>query len=132
MESIRSEREFVDLATLFKRVNNIVHAQLGTGGGARAHGEGRALLKEPSEIALRSALDRTGPAITRDASAGKYLDALRAASTLAPLVDQFFTDVLVMVEDPDLRKARLALLGELRDIIWDIADIPALVQEQAV
>jgi glycyl-tRNA synthetase beta chain len=127
---MRRQAEFVDLARLFKRVNNIVHAEVGGAGGAGWHGVGRALLEEPTEVALRTRLDEVGPEVHRLAGSGRYVEALRLASGLAPLVDRFFTDVLVMVDDPALRKARLALLAELRDLVWEIADIPAVVQEQ--
>jgi len=130
VETIRGQAEFVELARLFKRVNNIVHGELGPLGGAGVRNQGRDLLKEPAEIALREALDRVGPKMTAFSSSGKYLEALRVASDLAPQVDRFFTDVLVMVEDGNLRQARLALLGELRDLVWDIANIPEVVQEQ--
>ena len=76
-------------------------------------------------------MDDVCPRIAQLAGAGGYIDALRAASDLGPFVDRFFTDVLVMTDDAGLRQARLALLGELRDVIWQIADIPAVVQEHA-
>jgi glycyl-tRNA synthetase beta chain len=129
VESLRSQPEFVELARLFKRVNNIVLSEFGALGGDGMRGLGMGLLSEPSELALRRSLDEIGPRVQSLGSAGKYADALRAASALAPLVDRFFTDVLVMVDDVNLRNARLALLGELRDLVWDIGDISALVQE---
>jgi glycyl-tRNA synthetase beta chain len=131
VDSMRSQPEFVELARLFKRVNNIVHTELGALGGGGVHGQGRSLLREMPELALREALDGVGPRMAAFVSSGRYLDALRVASELAPLVDRFFADVLVMAEDQDLRHARLALLGELRDLVWNIADIPAVVQEPA-
>jgi glycyl-tRNA synthetase beta chain len=127
VDEVRPQKEFIDLARLFKRVNNIIQDQ-------RADieaGDGRGLLREPAEAALREALDRVGPHVASLAAAGRYGEALRAASTLAPLVDRFFTDVLVMVDEPRLRHARLALLAELRDLVWTIADIPVLAQEPA-
>lgn len=127
VDEVRPQREFIDLARLFKRVNNIVQEQ----GVELEAGDGRGLLKEPAEAALREALDRVGPRVTSLAAVGRYGEALRAASTLAPLVDRFFTDVLVMVDEPRLRYARLALLAELRDLVWTIADIPVLAQERA-
>ncbi len=130
-DTMRSQQEFVELARLYKRVNNIVHSELGSLGGAGLQGTGRSLLKEPSEKALRDALDNVGPKVSSMAASGRYVEALKTASSLASSVDRFFVDVLVMVDDKDLRQARLALLGELRDLIWEIADIPALVQEQA-
>jgi glycyl-tRNA synthetase beta chain len=130
LETIRREAEFADLARLYKRINNIVHMELGSLGGAGVWGQGRALLTEPSEMALRRGLDDVGPEISSLGQSGLYLEALKKASTLAPLVDRFFDDVLVNVERQDLRQARLALLGELRDLIWDIGDISYLAPGQ--
>ena len=130
VESVRKQKAFEELARLFKRVNNIVVDELGPLGGQGLQGQGRELLSEPSEVALRAALDRIGPEFRSYAASGHYLQALKTASSLAPLVDTFFNDIRVVVEQADLRQARLALLGELRDLIWKYWDIPALVHEQ--
>jgi len=45
-------------------------------------------------------------------------------------VDRFFTDVLVMAEDPQVRKDRLSLLTMLRDTITQIADISEMAAEE--
>jgi glycyl-tRNA synthetase beta chain len=42
------------------------------------------------------------------------------------VVDQFFDDVMVMVEDKATRKNRLALLTELRALFLDVADVSKL------
>jgi glycyl-tRNA synthetase beta chain len=44
-------------------------------------------------------------------------------------VDKFFTDVLVMADDPQLRKDRLSLLTMLRNTITQIADVSEMVVE---
>ncbi len=130
IETMRGQQAFVDLARLFKRVNNIVHDHPGALGGGGLRGQNRDRLREPAEVALRERMDTTCPQIGALAAAGAYVDALKAASELGPQVDRFFTEVLVMTDDAGLRQARLALLGELRDAIWEIADIPAVVQDQ--
>jgi glycyl-tRNA synthetase beta chain len=127
VDSVKGQAEFVALARLFKRVNNIVQEK---GGAAGEPGRGRERLHEAAETALRSSMDRVGPEVAAFTSEGRYAEALRAASALAPAVDRFFTEVLVMVDDQPLREARLALLAELRDLVWAIADIPAVVQER--
>jgi len=50
-------------------------------------------------------------------------------TTLAALrkpVDDFFDGVMVMDKDPALRANRLALLGTLRELFTDIADLSRL------
>jgi glycyl-tRNA synthetase beta chain len=46
-------------------------------------------------------------------------------------VDQFFDKVLVMVEDPEIRKNRLALLGSLLKEFSTIADFSELGAEES-
>jgi glycyl-tRNA synthetase beta chain len=46
-------------------------------------------------------------------------------------VDQFFVDVLLMTDDEPLRRARLTLLGTLRDTILNIADIAEIAPDVA-
>ena len=41
-------------------------------------------------------------------------------------VDTFFTDVMVMAEDPKLRANRIALLRELHGLMNQVADISRL------
>jgi glycyl-tRNA synthetase beta chain len=125
VDAVRARAEFVALARLFKRVNNIVDE--GARDGAGMAGLGRERLHEPAETDLRVNLDQVAPQVTSLTRSGNYADALKAASALAPSVDRFFTEVLVMVDDQPLRQARLALLTELRDLVWAIADIPAVV-----
>ncbi|NLG87054.1 MAG: glycine--tRNA ligase subunit beta, partial [Firmicutes bacterium] len=56
-------------------------------------------------------------------------EALEQLSTLAPPVDRFFTDVLVMAEDPAVRSNRLALLKAVRDLALSVADFSRLVPD---
>jgi len=52
----------------------------------------------------------------------EYLPGLEALSGLRPLVDQFFDDVMVMVDDEKLRHNRLALLQKLANNFIRAAD----------
>jgi glycyl-tRNA synthetase beta chain len=47
---------------------------------------------------------------------------MRALAILRAPVDDFFLRVTVNVDEPDLRKNRLRLLGELRDAVHTVAD----------
>ena len=72
----------------------------------------RARLTEPAEVALLNEMEARWPAIEAALAQERYGDAMRELGALSKPVDRFFTDVLVMAEDPELRKARLALLTE--------------------
>ena len=87
----------------------------------------RSALKEPAEVDLLRELDQRWPRIERSLGGEKFLEAMSELSHLHGPVDRFFTDVLVMSDDADLRKARLSLLTMLRDTILvtggDISEI---------
>lgn len=56
----------------------------------------------------------------------EYESALKSLSTLEVPIDRFFSEVMIMTDDPNLRKARLALLQQLRSLFLQIADISLL------
>tara|TARA_B110000879_G_scaffold68338_1_gene95662 strand:- start:7448 stop:9529 length:2082 start_codon:yes stop_codon:yes gene_type:complete len=56
-----------------------------------------------------------------------YAGVLKKLALLRDPVDQFFDDVMVMVEDSAIRDNRLALLHSLRSLFLNVADISQLV-----
>ena len=60
----------------------------------------------------------------------KYRKALEKISELRPSVDFFFEKVLVMVEDEEVRRNRIALLGRLLKEFSTIADFSELGSEE--
>ena len=79
-------------------------------------------LEDPSELALASAFEREREALTTAVDGGDWEGAWRLWSGLVPVVDQFFVDVLVNVEDQELRAARQALLRNLDVLFVRLAD----------
>ena len=55
-----------------------------------------------------------------------YVHALRSLATLREPIDTFFDEVMVMVEDADVRENRLAILQRLSDLMNRVADISKL------
>ncbi|MBD0330307.1 MAG: glycine--tRNA ligase subunit beta [Thermoleophilia bacterium] len=81
-----------------------------------------ALLRDDAERALA---ERVGSLSLRPD--GDVRASLAEAATLAPLVERFFDEVLVLADDPALRANRLRLLLELRDklrALGDLSQIP--------
>ena len=58
---------------------------------------------------------------------GNYDAALSCAASLRPLLDRFFDDVMVMVDDAEIRANRLSLLKMLYDDFSKIADFSEIV-----
>jgi glycyl-tRNA synthetase beta chain len=79
----------------------------------------QAKLEDDEEKALAKALDAARPALT-----GQDLDAAVAeAVRLAPVVNQFFEEVMVMHENDELRSNRLGLLADVRDTVGALGDL---------
>ncbi len=114
-----SAQDFQQLTVALKRVMNILPPDF-TGKVEPAR------LKETAERELHGAVARLRDQVTRLVAARDYLEALRRIATLRPVVDRFFTDVMVMVEDPALRTNRLALLAETAALFSRIADFRQL------
>ncbi|MHB9132365.1 MAG: glycine--tRNA ligase subunit beta [Armatimonadota bacterium] len=86
----------------------------------------RDLLTEPAEYDLLISYQETEPKARFFAERGQYEELLNLLEELAPVVDRFFSDVLVMVEDPDLRQARLALIQHVANLFQLLADLAPL------
>ena len=56
----------------------------------------------------------------------EYTTALNRLAALRPQVDDFFTNVMVMADDPAVKANRIALLARLRGLFLQIADISLL------
>jgi glycyl-tRNA synthetase beta chain len=88
--------------------------------------EDESLLREPAELALAEAVEavyaETGHALAH----GDYVDALAHLARLRPQVDAFFDQVMVNVDDEQLRRNRLALLKRLSDRLGSVAAIEHL------
>jgi glycyl-tRNA synthetase beta chain len=121
---MRRSEEFAGLAALFKRVKNIAK-ELPPG----HEGLDRSVLTEPAELALLAALDSRQPRIAAGLESADYRSVLTEIAGLREPVARFFDQVFVMVDDPRLRTARLALMAQLRDLILQIADISYIVPQ---
>jgi glycyl-tRNA synthetase beta chain len=60
-----------------------------------------------------------------------YREDLRRVADLAPVLDRFFDEVLVMAEDPEIRQNRIALLQSIGANVSRIARLTDLVVDKA-
>jgi glycyl-tRNA synthetase beta chain len=110
------------LAAANKRIGNILRqADVGEPGGVDA-----ALLREPAEQALHEQVARLAREVAPLVAQRQYRAALEQLASLRGVVDRFFDEVLVMDPDEAVRANRLALLGKLRALFMDIADVSRL------
>jgi glycyl-tRNA synthetase beta chain len=116
--------EAESLASANKRVANILRQ-------AEAKGESFASaeageLTEPAEQALSEAIRAASEKAKALYERGDYAGYLTSFSVLKAPVDAFFDKVMVMAEDPKVRRSRLALLRDLREAMNRVADISKL------
>jgi glycyl-tRNA synthetase beta chain len=113
--------EAADLAAANKRIVNIIKKS-----GVEKTGADVGAMVEPAERALFEALQGVKPEIESKFKTRDYSGALQALARLKKPVDDFFDGVMVMVDDPQVRANRLALLGDLKEIMNRVADISKL------
>jgi glycyl-tRNA synthetase beta chain len=80
-------------------------------------------LEHPAERGLFDAVEQMRPHVGAAIAARRYGEAFASLAGLADPVDRFFTDVLVMADDPRVRANRLALLAGIAELIRPIADL---------
>jgi glycyl-tRNA synthetase beta chain len=81
---------------------------------------------EAEEAALAAAVQAIRPEVGALIAERDYTAALQRLATLRPPVDAFFDRVMVMHEDAAVRSNRLNLLGAVRALFLEIADLSRL------
>ena len=115
--------EAAALATANKRVSNILSKQVGNTIPVEVD---NTLLADSAEKALALSLAELTSEVKPLQQDRDYTEVLRQLARLRQPVDQFFDDVMVMVDDSALRNNRLALLQQLRNLFLEVADISLL------
>ena len=118
--------DFGPLVIGYKRVANILR-------GAEEGSEATTLpaldpksLTEPAEVALHEAASAAAGRIREHRAARRFREALAELLALRAPIDRLFTETMVMVDDPAVRRRRLALLAEVRDLFtgtWDLSRV---------
>jgi glycyl-tRNA synthetase beta chain len=125
LPELTESAEFTQLATLFKRVRNIVRQAGAAPASTSAIG-----LTEPAELALAREIDDRRPVIDAAVAAGDgYRRAFAEAAAFAPAVARFFDDVMVMADDPAVRAARVDVVRRLESLILQLADVSEMVPQ---
>ena len=109
------------LAEANKRIRNILRKSEAPDGELDLE-----LLHEPAEQALAERVAALRPKVEQLCQGRQYEQAMEQLATLAEPVAQFFDDVLVMAEEPELRHNRLRLLRDVRELFLTIADLSRL------
>lgn len=100
---------------VFKRATNIA------GNAPPGDPEAPAAGSHASELALYKAFMELRPRLDRLARAGSYAEAFGAVAGFAPLLSQYFLDVLVMTDDAAVRDNRLRMMRAISETAGALA-----------
>jgi len=87
-----------------------------------------ALLQAPAEQALAECVHKLAPQAQAHFEALNFTDSLSTMAQAQAAVDTFFDEVMVMDDNLDLRRNRLALLAQLHQVMNLTADIAKLAE----
>ena len=128
LEAIRSFSALSEAASLVaanKRIANILRQADGKGESYPSNADASGL-KESAENALFEALERAKRSAVPLFDSGDFAGYLKTFASLKGPVDSFFDKVMVMVDDGELRRNRLALLADMRKAMNRFSDISKL------
>ena len=115
-KTIRDEDAFPLLASSFKRIRNITKDNKNTNIDEK-------LFKEEAEHQLKRVFDQVAKEMEQMLASKNYHQALKAMIQLKEPVDQYFDQVMVMVDDQGVRENRLNMLTVVGDLILKVGDI---------
>ena len=125
LRTFRAGAEFAALAAGFKRIANLVRKADAADLAATID---PALFEKDAEHAMHGAIAALSTDVDADVAARRYGQALERLASLRPQVDAFFDSVLVMADDPAVRRNRLALLGRAAALFARLADFARIQQ----
>lgn len=115
----RETPEFVPYAQAFIRCLNLSKK-------AETQALNAKVLVDPAEIELSEAICLRKERFDNLVIMGEYDQAYHVASELVPSIEKLFLAVMIMVEDEELKQARLALLSECVEILGCLGDLSVL------
>jgi glycyl-tRNA synthetase beta chain len=123
LKQIRNESNFLSVLDSAKRIANITAGHASTSVDER-------YLQEPAEKRLNDLAAAVTEQIDELAASRQYGMALESFAALAPELETFFNEVMVMVDDQDLRKNRMSLLRKVGGAAMKIADVTKIVVDR--
>jgi len=123
LHRVRDEPRFLAVVLAAKRIANILKDAAEV---PLEPGE----LVEPAAISLHEAAIELRREVDEAAAEKAYERCFRGVARLADVLDRFFVEVLVMDEDPDLRRNRIALLQSIDRDLSRIAHLTEMVVDR--
>ena len=116
----KDKDEFMNILGSFNRVSNLASK-------AKSMEINAGLFTEKAELVLLRAFNEVNAEFEGYVNNREYGKALKLMITLKKPIDDFFDNIMVMVEDEEIRNNRLGLLKSIGDMMNRIADLGAIV-----
>jgi glycyl-tRNA synthetase beta chain len=123
LKAIRDEANFLSILDSAKRIANITEGHASTQVEASR-------LEHPTERRLAELSELVTEQIDDLIAHRQYRQALESFAAMAPELETFFKDVMVMVEDEAVRKNRMSLLRRVGGAVMKIADVTKIVVDR--
>jgi glycyl-tRNA synthetase beta chain len=123
VKSVRDESNFLSILDSAKRIANITAGYTATGVEASR-------LEHETERRLARLADVVTGQIEEMVAERQYRTALESFAAMAPELETFFKDVMVMVDDEQLRANRMSLLRKVGGAAMKIADVTKIVVDR--
>jgi glycyl-tRNA synthetase beta chain len=124
LKAMRGEANFLSILDSAKRIANI------TAGQETASRIDPSRLETDIEKRLADLVSITTDQIEEMIAERDYKRALETFAALAPELENFFDEVMVMVEDEGIRRNRMALLRTIGNAVMKIADVTKIVVDR--
>ncbi len=123
LEDFMKSDDGTNLLQGYKRANNILTQAEAKDGVEYSYGGDVKFAEEPAEIALFEALALSEGAISSALNAEDFAAAMGSMAALRAPIDAFFESVQVNSDNPVVRRNRLNLLHQIRQICGQVADL---------
>jgi glycyl-tRNA synthetase beta chain len=124
VKAIRDESNFLSILDSAKRIANI------TAGQTASPRVDTSKLEHPTEKRLAELTDVVTAQIGEMIGERQYRQALESFAGMAPELETFFKDVMVMVDDESVRANRMSLLRKVGGAVMKIADVTKIVVDR--
>ncbi len=130
--AVRGSDDFDAISASFKRIKNILRQAIEAKkfDPALTVTEFSANFEQKEEEDLFDAVEEVAPKVASLRADHKYADALSTISRIRRPLDAFFDHVMVMADDPEIRRRRLYLLNRLLQEFSGVADFSEIVTEK--
>ena len=123
LKAMRNEANFLSILDSAKRISNI------TQGHASATVDA-ARLENETERRLNELATTVSQQIDELVNERSYRTALESFAAMAPELESFFNEVMVMVDDETVRRNRMSLLRKVGGAVMRIADVTKIVVDR--